>query len=467
MAASSSATSSSMTRIQTPDVDSVKTFFNAALKYIKSEHLTPKVLSQKIKFIIDADTGECLSTIMIDVGRMIRTLVEDGSMSSSEKIKSYQDAGLILTYNINAFLSSVQELSSDVTPYGWKFKDVKVCIYNPYRFNGLKKDKDGGKGKASYGAGEFSLILTLDPDTSMRLSPVCNNTMRDETPMRVSGVITEVSDTAASRDKKRNKEEGASRAAFKTPHPTSRAVLTAPNSAYVEHVASLMSSDIQGGGFAGSHLKYIVDREGKCLTNKRIDFSFMVKEAVRRYELPASFFRITQNDYGKAVLPSDPAQKVVRDVTCEESLRFLSNFSAIVNALCDKVEVAFPTIGWRARDFELVVYDPERFFGFVKKTKDDDDDETPREVIKGGSSTSFVIALEPLRKDLEGLICCNTAAEGCPMVKSSKSMPTGSWASKAAGGGAVSAASSSNSGVSVHKTYAAKPVTSGVTGRRK
>lgn len=446
--------------------DDVSTAVKQFTHRVKENHFSGASLSTKVKYLQDTSTGASLVTVFVDGSKELYAMVNTPDMSDSDKETMMETYSMMFNVHILDVLRSLKDISSDLTLFGWKIDAVYPLIRNMFGFGGMKHKTDkNDKTTPIYGVADFRFVFYLSPHLSvdngadgLRVTPLCNNTAREGTPMLVNSADAPEFKVKRGRQ---NVDEDAVEVKFKLPDSLSFDVLTASNPTYVKESVKHMSDHVIGGGaFASRALKWIQQRDtDHCMTRIKYDYSKIVDHMVRQ-KLPSQFFHITHDSTsGNTKLPSASAQQAVLKIACEESLRFLANWTSFLKESAVAMHHGAPTIGWRVLALTPLVRDKDRYVG--------------QNAEKGGSCAMLVMPLTPnLVGAWEGKrpLCSNTAEEGFPMLKdgasgvaSRASAPRPSvgktYAARlvgAAGGGAVAAAGGG----------ARRPVTGAPVGRR-
>ena len=385
------------------------TTLKAFVHRVKESHFTGASLSTKVKYLQDRDTGASLVTVFVDGSKELYAMVNTPDMSVSDKDAEMENYSSMFNSNILLVLRALKEISDDLAVYGWQIDSVYPLIRNVFGFGGMNHKTN----TPIHGVADFRFVFFLSPHLSankgadgLRVTPLCNNTAREGTPMLVNSL--DAPEFTVKRRQKGNVDEDAPEVKFTTPEATSFDALTAPNPDYVKKCVKMMTDHVIGGGaFASRALKWMQSSSDPetCLTRIKYDYSKIVDLEVRE-NLPSQFFRISHDHKtGDTTLPSASAQQVVLKFVCEESLRFLANWPAFLTEVADAMRDGAPTIGWRAVALTPLVRDKDRYVG--------------KSAEKGGSCAMIVIPLTPhLVGAWEGKrpLCSNTAEEGFPML---------------------------------------------------
>ena len=383
--------------------EEVSSYIEKFTSRIKNDQFSGSSLASKIKYLTDT-SGKSLVTVYIDGAKELYSMVNTPDMTDHDKDVNIKNLSMMFNTHILDVLKSLKNLSSELTLYGWKIDQVYPLIRNIFGFGGMNHKTN----TPIYGVADFRFVFYLLPDLStndgvdgLRITPLCNNTSREGTPMVVNNL-----DAPEFKIRNRNSRVINEDKVFVIPSSISFDELTKPNEIFAKTVAKDTVNHIIGNGsFASRSLKWKQDKNDNCLTRIMIDYSKSVDIEVRK-KLPNTFFHISHDktkDY--ASLPSASAQQVVLKITCEESLRFLANWSLIIKELAVKLDIDAPSIGWRATSMYPLIYDKERFVG--------------RHVEKGGSSALIFVPLTP---NLVGVwegkrpLCNNTVQEGFPII---------------------------------------------------
>jgi len=376
--------------------EEVKSYIEKFTSRIKNDQLSGSSLASKVKYITDT-SGKSLVTIYVDGAKELFNMVNTPDMTDHDKDVNLKSLSMMFNTHILDVLKSLKNLSSELTLYGWKIDDVYPLIRNIFGFGGMNHTTN----QPNYGVPDFRFVFYLSPDNSSRSTPLCNNTPREGTPMTVNS-----HDAPEFFVRTRNSRAINEDNRFTVPPSVPFDELSTPNETYAKTIVkSIVDHVVGNGSFASRSIKWKQDkRSNECLTRIMIDYSKSVDIEVRK-KLPRQFFHITYDatkDFNN--LPSASAQQVVRKITCEESLRFLANWSLIMKELSVSMQTSTPTIGWRATSLYALVYDRDRFVGKNEK---------------GGSSSLIYVQVTPnLVGEWEGKrpLCNNTVLEGFPMI---------------------------------------------------
>ena len=432
--------------------DEVKSYIEKFTSRIKNDQLSGSSLASKVKYITD-NSGKSLVTIYVDGAKELYSMVDTPDMTDHDKDVSIKNLSMMFNLHILEVIKSLKDLSSELTHCGWKIDSVYPLIRNIFGFGGMNKKTSPPT--PIYGVADFRFVFYLSPDVSendgadgRRVVPVCNNTPREGTPMVVNNL-----DAPEFKVRSRNSRAINEDKTFIVPASVSIDDLTRSNETYAKTIVKDMVNHVVGNGsFASRSLKWKQDKKtGNCLTRIMIDYSKSIEFEVRK-KLPNQFFHISDKN-----LPSNAAQQVVIKISCEESLRFLANWSLIMNELSVNLASSAPSIGWKATSIYPMIYDKERFVGSNKL---------------GGSSALIFVQLTPnLVNEWEGRrpLCNNTVEEGFPMlvdtVQSSESSRARVKVNSTVQTTYASTVNGSHSSVQGSST-APRRVVTGATGRR-
>jgi hypothetical protein len=458
--------------------DEVSSYIAIFTKRVKDTYLSGANLASKVKFIVN-ESDQSLVTLYIDGAKELYSMVNTPDMSDHDKNNMVEKLSMMFNVHILDVIASLNSLSSEINLFGWKIESVYPLIRNMFGFGGMNHKTD----TPIYGVADFRFVLYLTTHVSadngvdgLRITPLCNNTVREGTPLRVN--VADASEFKTPKRRVRNVDEDSDVKTFVPPILATMEELATPNSAYAKQIAKDIVNHIIGGGsFASRSLKWIEEKTlvgdektPRCLTRITYDYSKLVDLAVRKI-LPAPFFQITQDSAANTTrFPSATAQSLVQKIACQESLRFLANWKTILEETANALQTDAPTIGWRATAVIPMVYNKERFVG--------------KHAEKGGSSATLIIPLTPnLIGAWEGKhpLCSNTAAEGFPMIVDTGRASTGAYSRAARSALPAASATSAASNVAstiastIASTYTSgaertartsRPIATGATGRR-
>jgi hypothetical protein len=453
--------------------DEVSSYIAIFAKRVKDAYLSGANLASKVKFIVN-ESNQSLVTLYIDGAKELFNMVSTPDMSDNDKNNMVEKLSMMFNLHIWDVIASLKNLSSEINVFGWQIESVYPLIRNMFGFGGMNHKTN----TLIYGVADFRFVLYLTTHISvdnggdgLRITPLCNNTAREGTPLRVT--VADAPEFKVTKRRGRNVDEDNDDKTFVPPILATMEELAKSDPTYAKQIAMDIVNHIVGGGsFASRSLKWIVEKTlvgdettPRCLTRITYDYSKLVDLAVRKM-LPASFFQITQDSAANTTrFPSASAQTLAQKITCQESLRFLSNWKTILEETAKALQTGASTIGWRAIAVIPIVYNKERFVG--------------KHAEKGGSSATLIIPLTPnLTGAWEGKhpLCNNTAAEGFPMIVDTGRASTGAY-SRAARSSlpAVSGASAASAASTIASTYTSgaertartsRPIATGATGRR-
>jgi hypothetical protein len=448
--------------------EEVTTYINAFAKRVNDNYLSGSFIASKVKYIQN-ETGTSLVTIFVDGAKELYNIVNTPDMSQYDKDIMVQKLSMMFNVHILDTLAALKALSPNIAAFGWKIDKVFPLIRNMFAYGGMNHKTN----TPIYGVGDFRFVLYMSPHLSvddgvdgLRVTPLCNNSIRENTPMivNVAEESAKIAKLAERPRRNRNNVDEDNAPTFVTPSEKTIEELATPNIAFAKEIGKEIVDHVIGNGaFASRALKWMEEKtlvgdetKPRCLTRIKIDYSKSVDMRVRR-ELPSVFFQITTDAKTDVTrFPSAYAQSVVLRIACEESLRFLANWTQIIENVSIFMEKDAPTIGWRATSVIPLVYDKERFLG--------------KHVEKGGSTSMIIV---PLTSNLVGAwkgkhpLCNNTAAEGFPMIVDTGRAPSGPYVNAARTNVTHTSSSLSLSGsAAASGATAPRRTTVGATGRR-
>jgi hypothetical protein len=451
--------------------EEVSSYIAIFTKRVKDGYLSGADLASKVKFIVN-ESNQSLVTLFIDGGKELNNMVKTSDMSETDIKNAVEKLSMMLTLRIWDVVASLKNLSSEINVFGWNIDLVYPLSWEAFKFGGVNRKTN----TPIHGVASFCFVLYLTTNISvnegadgLRITPLCNNTVREGTPLRVT--VADAPEFKVTKRRGRNVDEDSDNKTFVPPIFATMEELAKSDPAYAKQIAKDIVNHIIGGGaFASRSLKWIVEKTlvgdettPRCLTRITYDYSKMIEFAVRKI-LPAQFFQITHDSAANTTrFPSAAAQSLVRKIACQETLRIYSNWKIILQEIAIALQTDAPTIGWRAISITPIVADPNQFNG--------------KHAEKGGSTATLIIPLTPnLIGAWEGKhpLCSNTAEEGFPMIVDTGRASTGAY-SRAARSALPAASAASNVASTIASTYTSgaertartsRPIATGATGRR-
>ena len=348
------------------DPAEVSSYIQQFTQRVMEIYLSGVSIATKVKYINDVTTDTSLVTIYVDGSKELYAMVNTPDMSEQDKDAMIEKLSMMFNIHILDVISSLKALSSEIAVFGWKIDSVYPLIRNMFGFGGMNHKTN----TPIYGVADFRFVLYMSAHLSadngvdgLRLTPLCNNSPREGTPMLVTSA--DAPEFKMQTRRTRNLDEETADKKFVPPISPTIEELATPNSAYSKKVAKDMIDHVIGGGaFASRALKWIQEKTlvgdetvGRCMTRIKTDYSKTVEMDIRK-KLPSPFFQITCDPKTNIMhFPSATAQSMVLKIACEESLRFLVNWKTTLEEISVLLEKDAPTIGWRAKAIIPLVYD--------------------------------------------------------------------------------------------------------------